>query len=180
MKFIGPILAAATVVALALPAAASPSFDAFRRVCGDTHADFAAIKSALGAATWGPTEVAPTNMEGVTPDESIARTTTVGDARVTIFAWVGTRGAYHVTACTARVTKLPVDGAARETQGWLGFAAQSADAGKSTWRYSDTAGGHAGVDKAGYEAAAAAGGLFFLNVFADHGEAVLDLLKIKS
>jgi len=180
MRLIAPMIAAACVAFLALPAAASPAFDAFRQACGDNHTDFAAIKTALAGSAWTPADVQPTNMENVTLTESIARTASVGGARVTVFAWEGTKGAFHVTACTARVAKGALGELTHESQAWLGFAPASVDGGKSTWRYGETGGKPAAAEQAGYQAAAGGGGLFFYNVFADHGDIVLDLLKIKS
>jgi hypothetical protein len=174
------IALAAALGAFALPAAASPAFDTFRQVCGDNHADFAAIKAALAGPGWKPTDVLPNNMEGVTPTEGMARARLVGDQQITIYAWIGMKGQFHLTACTAKVTKVTVDAAAQEAQAWIGFAPESATNGKSTWRYGETGGARAAVQQSGYQAAADAGGLYFFNVFADHGEAVLDLLKIKS
>jgi hypothetical protein len=175
-------MAAALAVSIALPAAASPAFDAFKKACGDSHADFAAIKAALAGHDWAPTEILPTNMEGVTPTEGVARTATIGNERVSIYAWEGLKGQFHLTACTARVAALPLAQANGEAKAWLGFAPESAN-GKSTWRYGLTNGAPAAVnmaDKTAPQAAAAADGLFFLNVFTDHGEVVIDLLKIKS
>ena len=179
MKIIGPVLAAA-VASLALPAASSPAFDTFRQVCGDNHTDFASIKAALAAPGWAPADVLPNSMEGVTPTEGVARVRTVGSQQITVYAWIGMKGAFHLTACTAKVTKIDLSAAAQESQAWLGFAPESSAGGKSTWRYGETGGVRAAVQQAGFQAAADGGGLFFFNVFADHGEAVLDLLKIKS
>jgi hypothetical protein len=179
VKFIGPVLAAA-VASLALPAAASPAFDAFRQVCGDSHGDFAAIRTALAAPGWAPADVLPNSMEGVTPTEGVARVRKVGDQQITIYAWIGMKGAFHLTACTAKVSKIDLGAATQDAQTWVGFAPESAAGGKSTWRYGETGGARAAVQQAGFQAAADGGGLFFFNVFADHGEAVLDLLKIKS
>jgi hypothetical protein len=173
-------IAAALIAAIALPAAASPGFDAFRKVCGDSNGDFTAIKAALGESGWAPSEILPTNMEGVTPTESIARSRTFGDQKVTIFSWIGMRGQFHLTACTARVTKLDLAPASQEAQAWVGFAPGSTENGKSTWRFGENGQAKAAVQKDGFQAAADGGGLFFFNLFSDHGETVLDLLKIKS
>ncbi|MGH7023357.1 MAG: hypothetical protein ACREEB_07165 [Caulobacteraceae bacterium] len=180
MKLLLSASVAAAIAAFALPAAASPAFDAFRKVCGDSHADFAAIKAALAGPGWTSADVHPTNMEGVTPDESIARATTAGGQRVTVDAWIGKKGAYNITACTAKVVGGAPADLAREAQAWLGFAPASVDSGKSTWRYGVTGGKPAAVDKAGFNAAAAGTGLFFFNLFPETGDVVLDMLKIKS
>ncbi len=182
MRLLEATFVGALAASFGLPAAASPAFDAFKKVCGDTHADFTAVKAALGEAGWTPTEVLPTNMEGVSPTEGIARTSTIGNEHVAVYAWEGTKGQFHLSACTARVRALQLGQANNEAKTWLGLAPENAN-GKSTWRYGLTSGAPAAFnmsDQAATQAAAASGGLYFFNVFVDHGEVVLDLLKIKS
>ena len=174
------ILISAALAAFAAPAAASPGVDAFKTVCGDTHADFAAVKTALAAPGWTVTEAAQNPLPGVTPTEGIARRRIDGGSEITVNAWTGEKGTYHLTACTVKVTKITVDAAVQETKAWIGFAPESTAGDKTTWRYSETGGTRAAVAQPAYETAAAAAGLFFLNVFADNGAAVIDLLKIKS
>ncbi|HEY1415899.1 MAG TPA: hypothetical protein VGF42_08440 [Caulobacteraceae bacterium] len=180
MNILKATFLAALASCVALPAAASPAFDAFKKICGDTHTDFAAVKAALGGAGWTTTEVLPTNMEGVTPTEGIARTSTVGNERVSIYAWQGIKGQFHLTACTARVTQFQLAQAIGDAKTWLGFPPETDAKGKSTWRYGLTNGAWTPVKQADFQTAAGAGGLYFFNVFADHGEVVLDLLMIKS
>ncbi len=180
MRLLGATLIAALAATIALPATASPAFDVFKKVCGDSHADLAAIKTALAAPGWASTEILPTNMEGVTPSEGIARTSTVGGERISVYAWEGLKGQFHLTACTARVTHLELGQANGEAKSWLGFPPESDANGKTTWRYGMANGAMSAVKQADFQAATAAGGLYFFNVFADHGEVVLDLLKIKS
>jgi hypothetical protein len=181
MRILGASLIAAFAASIALPAAAaSPAFESFKKICGDTHADFAAIKAGLAGKEWASAEVQPTNMQGVTPTEGIARTTTIGNERIAIYAWEGMKGQFHLTACTARVTSLQLGEANGDAKSWLGFPPESADNGKSTWRYGVANGAAAAVKQADFQAAAGGGGLYFLNLFADHGEVVIDLLKIKS
>jgi hypothetical protein len=174
------ILISAAVAAFAAPAAASPGVDVFKTVCGETNADFAAVKTALGAPGWTVTEADQNPLPGVTPTEGIARRRIEGDSEITVNAWTGLKGTYHLTACTVRVTKIEASAAAKETQAWLGFAPESSAGDKTTWRYGETGGARAAVQQAAYETAAGGAGLFFLNVFADNGVAVIDLLKIKS
>lgn len=173
---------AAIAASIGFSAAASPAFDTFKKVCGDTHARIADIKSALANPGWTPTEVLPTNMEGVTPTEGIARTSMAGNEQISVYAWEGMKGQFHLVACTARVKQLKLGEATGEAKAWLGFAPESAN-GKSTWRFGLTNGAPAAVNltnQAATQAAAAGEGLFFLNVFTDHDEVVIDLLKIKS
>lgn len=178
--FPAALAGAALALALASPALASPVFDAFQKVCGDTHGDFAATKAAVDAGHWVPTEVAPNTMEGVTITESLARQITVGGARLTLFAWRGSKGTVQVIACTIKVTQTPFAGLADDAKAWVGFAPEAATATKAVWRYTETGGAKSAVQKANYDKAAAAGGLDFLTVSQLGPETVLDLLKIKS
>jgi hypothetical protein len=171
---------AGAFLAAAAPVAASPAFDGFRTVCGETHGDFAAVKAAVDAGHWAPTEVQPSTMEGVTVTESLAREAVAGDAKMTLFAWHGAKGNVQVSACTIRVSPGKLADLAAETKGWMGFAPQSADPAKAAWQFTETAGARKPLDKSGYEAAAAAGGLDFLTIKTDGHEVIVDLLKIKS
>lgn len=173
-------MAAAFIVA-AMPAAASPAFDGFRAVCGDSHADFAAVKAAVDAGHWVPTEVQAATMEGVTITESLARTVVAGAAKLTLFAWHGSKGDVQVSACTVRVSPAKFADMAADAKGWVGFAPQSADTAKAIWQFTDAAGAHKALQKSEFTAAAATpGGLEFFTVKPDGSEVILDLLKIKS
>jgi hypothetical protein len=180
MRLFSTSVAAAIAACLALPAAASPGFDVFRKVCVDTHGDFPAVKTVLSGSGWSPTDVQPTTMEGVTPTEGIARMTKAGESQVAIYAWTGVKGAIKLSACTARLSRADLAGVSAEARSWLGFAPEATTGGKSTWRYGETGGKPVATVAAGYQAAAAAEGLYFLNVFSDRGQVVVDLLKIKS
>jgi hypothetical protein len=171
---------AALALTMGMPAAASPAFDGFQTVCGDTHLDFAAVKSATDAGHWVPTEVQPTTMEGVTVVESLARTVVAGGAKLTLFAWHGTKGAVQVSACTVRVSPAKFADLAHDAGAWVGFGPQVADPNKSVWQFTENAGARKAVQKADYNTAAAAGGLDFFTVTAAGPETILDLLKIKS
>jgi hypothetical protein len=177
--FLRTAVAAAFIVA-AMPAAASPAFDGFRTVCGDSHADFAAVKAAVDAGHWSPTEVQPSTMEGVTVTESLARTVVAGGAKLTLFAWHGAKGDVQVSACTVRVSPAKLADMTADAKSWVGFAPQSADAAKAIWQFTEAAGGRKALEKSEYTAAAAAGGLDFFTVKTDGPEIILDLLKIKS
>jgi hypothetical protein len=159
------IATAALGLTMALPAAASPAFDGFKAVCGDTHLDFAAVKSAADAGHWVPTEVQSSTMEGVT---------------VTEFAWHGTKGAVQVSGCTVRVSPGKFADLAHDAGAWAGFAPQVSSPSKSVWQFTENAGAIKAVQKTEYNAAAAAAGLDFFTVTAAGSEAILDLLKIKS
>jgi hypothetical protein len=119
-------------------------------------------------------------MEGVAVTESLARTVNAGAATLTLFAWHGTKGAVQVSACTVRVTQVKFADLSRDAKGWVGFAPQTADATKAIWQFTEDAGQRKAVQKADYNAAAAAGGLNFFTVSSVGTDTILDLLKIKS
>ncbi|HWD67528.1 MAG TPA: hypothetical protein VG227_06155 [Caulobacteraceae bacterium] len=179
MNILKATFVAALATSFGFPAAASPAFDAFKKICGDTRADFPAVKAALGGTGWTPTEILPTNMEGVTPTEGIARTSTVGNQRIAIYAWVGPKPPYQLMSCTAHVPSLQQGQATAEVRAWLGVAPETSSSAKATWRYGLTNGAPTAVTSAGFEPAAAGDGLYFLNVLTEGGEVVIDLLKIR-
>jgi hypothetical protein len=174
------ILISAAAAAFAAPAMASPGFDAFKTVCGETHADFTAIKAALGAPGWTVTEAQQNALPGVTPTEGIARRRIAGDTEITVNAWTGEKGNYHLTACTVKVSKVAASAATQETQAWLGFAPESTENGQAKWRYSENGGTRTALKQPDYESAAGGAGMFMLSVSPDKNDAVIDLLKIKS
>jgi hypothetical protein len=180
MTLSGRLLAGALALGLATPVAASPAFDAFRHVCGDTRADFTAVKAAVSAGGWIPTEVQPSTMEGVTVIESLARTAMAGDARITVYAWHGTKGKIEVSVCTMRVTGPKYAVLDGEAKAWVGFAPQTATDEKSSFQFTDAGGARKALDKTGYDAAAAGAGLEMFTVTADGQQTIIDLLKIKS
>src|SRR5215471_10179097 len=112
MKPLTLVAGAAALACAAAPAFAGPAFDAFRKVCGDSHGDFAAIKAAAEGGGWTPTEVAPSTMEGVTVTESLARQTAAGGTKLTLFAWQGSKGAVQVSGCTVRAAQSKLGGLA--------------------------------------------------------------------
>ena len=162
------------------PAAASPAFDAFRQVCGDTHGDFAAVKAAVAGPGWKATEVKAATMQGVTVVESVARAEVVGRAKVTLYAWRGTKGTVRVNACTVRVSLLPLRDLTGEAQAWAGFTPQTKGDSKSVWRFTEAGGLHKALQESDYNAAAAGAGLEFFTLSADGVDTLLDLLTIKA
>jgi hypothetical protein len=181
MKLVSLSLAAAAVAAAALPAAAaSPVFDAFQKVCGDTHADFDAVKAAVAAGAWTPTDVTPSTMAGVTVSESLARSERVGATPLTVYAWHGMNGKIAVSACTVRATGAKFGPLAADARAWVGFAPQSMADGKAKYQFTQTAAGLKAVDSTTFNAAAAGSGLELFTVSPDGDDTILDLLKIKS
>ena len=180
MSFSSTFIVAAAVAALAAPVLASPAFDAFQQTCGDTQADFAAVKAAVAKGAWVPTEVTPSTMEGVTVIESLARAETLGGVPLTVYAWHGMNGKIAISACTVRATGTDFKAVDAEARAWVGFAPQTVEASKSKFQFTPTATGIRAVEPAGQNAAAAGSGLELFTVSADGADTILDLLKIKS
>ncbi len=174
-----PVFLGLAAAVLALPAAASPAFDAFAKVCGDTHVDYPSIVSALDYKTWKPTQVTSSTMEGATVSDKISRAATIDDKALTLFAWKGTKSPYQFTACTIRVAGGKLEALTADAQAWAGFAPQTADGKKANFRFSQDGAVRKAVEKSDYDAAAAGAGLEFLTVSQDGSETILDLLKIK-
>ena len=174
-------LAGAIGLFAAGPVLASPLFDAYRAMCGDTAGELTAVKAAVAKARWTATEVNPPAMNGVQVVESQAWTATVGGDSVTLSAWTGTKGNVHVSVCTMRATQAAFSETAKDATSWVGVPAQSALPGKAAWHLTGMGGHMTAVEKTGYDAAAGSpGGLEFFSVSADGPEVVIDLLKIKS
>jgi hypothetical protein len=180
MKRLVYLAAGAVLAATAGPAAASPAFDAFRQVCGDTHGDFAAVKAAVAGPGWKPTEVKAATMQGVTVVESVARAEVAGRSKVTLYAWRGTKGTVQVNACTVRVSAVPMGDLVADSQGWAGFTPQTNDKSKTVWRFTVADGAHKALQESDYNAAAAGAGLEFFTLSADGADTLLDLLTIKA
>jgi len=175
-------LATAVVAAIAAPAAAgTPVFEAFRKVCGDTHADYASIVSALNTNGWKQVDTKGSTMEGVKVTDSISRGLTVGESHLTLFAWRGAKGDVQISACTVRASPAKSDPLKADARTWTGFDPQSVDAqsGRIGYQFTDDADAHRALAKTDYDAAAAGAGLELMTLSTDGSDTILDLLKIK-
>ena len=185
MDVIRTALAAVAVGALAVPVLAAPpaaqgAFDAFARVCGETHADYAAVTAALDTQGWKAAEVKAATLQGVTVSDHIGRALRVSGTDLTVFAWRGaTANQIQVSGCTVRVAALKAEGLRASAQAWTGFAPQTTDAKKAAFQFTDDGAAHRALAKADYDAAAAGAGLEMFTVSADGPDTILDLLKIK-
>lgn len=173
--------APAALAASSAPGASGDAwFDAFTQVCGDTHADYAAVVAAAQAGGWTAAEVSSAPMDKVTVAETLSRATKVDGVALTLSAWHGaTKSGVTVTGCTVRVSKADVAGAGTAAQAWLGFAPQVADAHKTAFHFTEADGARKAVDASQNEAAAGGAGLQMLTISGDAKGTVLDLLKIK-
>lgn len=179
-SLIGVLLGFAAAPALAAPAPANVAFDAFAKVCADTHVDYPAVVAAADANGWKPSDVSSATMDGVQVTDKLSRGSKVGDTALTLFAWRGTaKGGVQVSACTVRVTKTDFAGLQAAAQAWLGFGPQDAPAKKAIFRYTEADGAHHALTSSEYDAAAAGAGMEILTISPDAKGTVLDLLKIK-
>jgi hypothetical protein len=177
---IGALLGVCAAPVLAAPATGDAGFDAFAKVCAETHADYPAVVAAADAHGWKATEVTSDTMNGVAVTDKLSRASKVGGAALTLFAWRGAaKGGVQVSACTVRVTKADFAGVQGAAQGWLGFAPQDATPKKAVFRYTEADGAHHALASTEYDAAAAGTGMEILTVSSDAQGTVVDLLKIK-
>ncbi len=158
---------------------AAPAFDAFRQICGDTHADFPAVVKALDANGWVATDVKATTMEGVTVSEQVSRSKVVAGDKLVALTWTGLKGTVKITACTVRSPNSQTEEIKTAVQGWVGFAPQIADAKRVSFRFADESGARRALTQADYDAAAAGPGLEMLTVSNDGTDTIIDLLNIK-
>ncbi len=169
-----------SAVSSATAAAPGPVFGAFVDVCGDTHADFAAVSRVSSVAAWGETDVkADSNMPGVSVTGQLARSTTVDKTGLVLSAWHGTKGAVQISDCTIHVAKADLDRLRGDASAWLGFQPQDSSAKRAAFRFTEADGAHKAVTPAEFDAAAAGGGLEILTVSGDANGTVLDLMTIK-
>jgi len=178
MKFASAALA---VALFALPgvAAAAPAFDAFRQICGDTRADYAAVVTAANAGGWAAADVKAEMMEGVVVSAQVSRSKTVAGDKLVLQTWTGLKGAYKITACTVRASNSKTDEIKAAVQAWVGFAPQASDPKSITFRFADEAGARRALTQADYDTAAAGPGLEMLTVSNDGTDTIIDLLNVK-
>src|SRR5258706_12307882 len=97
---------AAAFCAAASSVVASPAedtFNAFRHVCGDTHADYAAAVSTAGQSGWKSSDASGAGMPGVTVIEKAALTKSAGAAALILSAPHGTASKRTVNVSTFTV-----------------------------------------------------------------------------
>jgi hypothetical protein len=177
-------LVAALLGAAATPALANQAdetFGAFRKVCGDTRADYTAAVAAAGQSGWKNTDVTGSTMPGVTVLEKASRTKSAGDAALILSVTHGTasNGAVNVYTCTLQTDRGGFPDLESRTQAWLGFAPHDTSDSKVTFRFTDDHGALKAVADGDIEAAAAGSGVQILTVKRDGNNATLDYVKIK-
>ena len=164
----------------AFAATSQPSFDAFVRICADTHVDYASVAKLADAGGWKPLDVKADTMDGVAVSDRVSRQNTAGKSDLTLFAWQGkSKSGAHVSACTVRVSHPDFAGLQAAAQAWTGFAPQTAGQKRVSFRFTDTGDVHNPVTPQDTNAAAAGAGVEIMTVWIDPDGGVLDLLKIK-
>jgi hypothetical protein len=179
-------LAAAAATALAAPAAAATAddtFNAFKQVCGDTHADYAAAVSAAQKSGWKTTDAMADTMKGVTITDKAARTRTITDQTLLLFATRGTAkaggGDVGVQTCTVQTDRGAFPDLTARTQAWLGMPPAATTDVTATFRFTQDAGAYKAVAASELDAAAAGAGMDIVTVRRDGSKATLDFVKIK-
>ena len=165
---------------LAGHAGAEPAFDAFAKVCGDSHMDYTAVAKLADSDGWKAQTVVGDTMDKVTISDKLSRGETVGGQDLTLLAWQGAaKGGTHVTACTVRISHPNYAKLRAAAEVWAGFAPQTNAARRASFQFTDTDGVRHAVAAGDANAAAAGSGLEIMTVWLDPNGAVLDLLKIK-
>ncbi len=176
-------LAAALIAATATPAFAAVgdgAFDAFRQVCGDTNADYAAVVAASGGEGWKTADIAAPAMGGVTFTDQMSRTKIASGDEVTLIAAQGKAGnGIHVSICTVYGPPAAMAEFRSRAAKWLGFDPHDSNDKTATFHFSNDGGKLSNVADSGTDAAAAGPGLDVLTVKTDSGKSILDLIKIK-
>jgi hypothetical protein len=178
-------LAAAAAAAIATPALADQAgdtFNAFRAVCGDTHADYTAAIAAAGKTGWQASQFAGAVMGGVTVIDKADRGKAIGDASLVLTMMHGTAvkdPTVNVYTCTLQTDRGGYPALKSAVQGWLGFDPASTTDSVTTYRFTEENGKFRAAAASEFDSAAAAGGMEILTVKRDGNTAILDYVKIK-
>jgi hypothetical protein len=178
-------LAATVLCAAAPPAMASPAedtFNAFRHVCGDTHADYAAAVSAAGQSGWKSSDASGSGMPGMTVIEKTALTKSAGNAALILSLTRGTanKGAVNISTCTVQTNRgSGFADLQAQAQTWFGFAPHDTSASAVTYRFTDDNGAPKAVADTDIDSAAAGAGMMIVTIKKDGSNATLDYVKIK-
>ncbi|MGH7746736.1 MAG: hypothetical protein ACREQ5_18570 [Candidatus Dormibacteria bacterium] len=185
---IAPTILAAGLLAaaLGLPAAAAPAgaaadaaFDAFQKVCGDTHADYGQVAAASNVEGWRDSDVLAQTMPGVSITDKLARTKSLDGGQATLFATRGvTKAGFKVATCTVYADKDALATFKERAARWTGFAPHDSDAQTATWHFTNEGATLKPVADAEVEAAAGGSGMQMLTVKVENGKALLDYVKI--
>ena len=185
VKLTNTCLAVAALAAIAAPASASQAddtFKAFRQVCGDTRADYAAASAAAAQNGWKATDVMGNAMPGVTLVEKAGRSRSVGDAALVVSMTHGTAAkdpTVNVYTCTLQTDRGGYPELKGQAQTWLGFAPAASTDTLTTFRFTEENGKLRAAADSDFNAAAAGTGMQILTVKRDGASAILDYVKIR-
>jgi hypothetical protein len=177
-------LAASLLAAMAAPASAAQAddaFKAFKQVCGDTRADYAAVLAAASQNGWKNTDIMGSTMPGVAIADKAARIKTAGDASLILSVTRGTanNGAVKVATCTVQTDRGGYPALSALAQSWLGFAPHDTSDTKATFRFTEDGAALRAVADTEMDAAAAGAGMEILTVKREGNNATLDFVKFK-
>ena len=176
------VAVAAAVLAFPLSAFAAgtgddPAFDAFRKLCGDTAADYAAVVKAAAADGWHDTEVIADDLPGVSVTDKAARAKGDGQAEVRLRATRGLRavknGQITVSTCTVSADNEP-PGLLDRAQAWLHMAPMNADSEKASYLLTLDGANRVVLAQGDIDAAVGKGGAHLLKFKQDGGSEILD------
>ncbi|MGH7089614.1 MAG: hypothetical protein ACREFQ_12015 [Stellaceae bacterium] len=183
MNLIKTSAAAILAASIGLPASAAVgdgAFDAFVKICGAAHADYAAVNSVSTADGWKDSDVVVQAMSGVTATDRLSRAKTVAGEDLTLLATSGvTKNGLKVSTCTVYAPTADFAELERRAGAWLGFAPHDTAGQSETFHFTNSGAALRNVADADVETvASSAGGMQVLTVKIDGGHAILDLVKI--
>ena len=187
MTFFKLSMAAALLTAIAAPAFANNSddaFNSFKTVCGGTAAEYADVVAASQSDGWKVAQVQGTNaMPGVSVTDKATRSKSVSESALMLFASRGlaqiSGSAYTVSTCTVSSDRGDLPTLTARAQGWLGFAPHGTTSDSATFRFTMAGGAPTAVADGDINAAAAAAGLETLTIKRTGSKLTLDLVKFK-
>lgn len=186
MKLFNLSMAVAIVSAIAAPAFANNSDDAFngfKTVCAATAADYPAVIAASATDGWAVTQVTGgSTMPGVSVTAKAARKKSVSESALTLFATQGLTqagGGLTVNTCTVSTDRGDLATVVAKAQGWLGFAPVSTTPDSTTFHLTMAGGAPQNVASDGINAAAASTGFETLTIKRNGNTLTLDLVKFK-
>ncbi len=177
------IFAAATIAVLALPISAmaadvsDPTFEAFRKLCGDTHAEYANVKAASDADGWKDAEVLADDPPNVSLTDKMARAKGAGSGEMRLRATRGLQatktGNIVVSSCVVS-SDGGAPGLLDRAKAWLKVDPWTTDTGKESFLLTFKGDTPAVLAQADIGAAIAAGGAHLLKFKQDGATEILD------
>ena len=179
-----PVIAPALSLAVLIGADAAGAetvAQSFKDVCMLNGPGPAAVTTAAASHGWKNGDASGSPIAGFTVDTKVSRTTHIGGANVTLFAWHGAKGAIQADECQVEASKASFEEVRDAVASDLSMQPQQVLADKAVFQHSVKDGAFQGIaDKSGFDAAAGAGGLHLLTVKKNGAGVFVSLLKIHS